>query len=144
MDISRTVWEQLGRVLVAADNVLEATDLTTVTEGSTVTTATISIPKDPKELLGMLLDLKKELDAWKAIPPGPTYWEPLPKTAAEGVVFPIDLFLKDCQRGNFRDEDGSGAYAVTDKMSHDMFSPSDLMNGTNVPVWATHVVWFNR
>ncbi len=61
-----------------------------------------------------------------------------------GDLIPIDEFLEDIRHGNFVDYDGSGHYALVDKVSNIKFRPSTFDYDYAVKNNFTHVVWYNR
>ncbi len=68
--------------------------------------------------------------------------EPLPDY---GDLMPIEEFSFNVKAGAFIDYDGHGYFATDKKMSDKGVVPSDFKKSNfHVPVWATHVMWFNR
>ena len=67
-------------------------------------------------------------------------FEPLPD---HGDHMTIEDFASAVKSGGFIDYDGHGCLATHDKCSNRIIRPSEMAK-TQIPEWATHVMWFNR
>lgn len=67
--------------------------------------------------------------------------EPIPQY---GTHMNWDKFVLNVNGGMFDDYDGFAKFATTTECSDILIVPSDLKTGFVRPLWATHVVWFNR
>lgn len=72
-----------------------------------------------------------------------------------GELMTIDVWCTMVEIGSLIDYDGHGKLATSSEVSDIMVIPSDygtvyrisgfaLNHKFNIPVWATHVVWYNR
>lgn len=66
--------------------------------------------------------------------------EPIPRDAE---LMTREEFIELVGSGFFIDYDGFGELATSNQVSDITIHPSDVL-GYNWPVWATHVVWYNR
>ena len=72
----------------------------------------------------------------------PIKYEDIPEY---GDLMTLEHFKDCCDAGGFIDYDGSGNYALKDKMSNKSVSPSDIKKGRyRDKEEFTHIVWFNR
>jgi hypothetical protein len=55
----------------------------------------------------------------------------------------LEIFTNDCRLGLLNDYDGFGLLATEDEESNIVIKPSDLFQ-TNIPKWATHIIWYNN
>ena len=65
------------------------------------------------------------------------------KIADYGDLIPLKEFINSVENGGFVDYDGHGYFSTASQQSNIYVSPSDIRK-TEIPVWATHVSWFNR
>lgn len=73
----------------------------------------------------------------------PKTMKPIP---SYGDMRTKEEFLSCVKVGAFIDYDGEGEFATFSQASYVVVKPSDVSpdKPNNWPVWATHVVWYNR
>jgi hypothetical protein len=59
-------------------------------------------------------------------------------------IIPIDEFIKECEMGDFIDDDGIGELIIDDKMTGIRVCPSDIVNHSIDLAKVAKVAWFNR
>ena len=60
-----------------------------------------------------------------------------------GTLIPFEVFLEDVHAGGYMDYDGNGVYAIKDRMTNIVASPSAIYSGlypTNFPF----IMWYNK
>lgn len=68
-----------------------------------------------------------------------------------GDLIPISDFVESCRLALFTDYDGDGVFATATEQSNIVVHPSEIYHYKtdtvfydNIPIWATHVMWYNK